>query len=166
MHGGTVAAHSEGIGRGTELAVTLPLQQELAALTHTGGPRRGPDRRRRILVIEDNRDSAESLQMLFEATGYEVRLAHTGTDGVRAASEWRPDAVVCDIGLPGMDGFTVARQLRANSGTAGVRLIAVTGYGREEDVEKARAAGFDDHLVKPVDPEKLLEKLEPVETRP
>ncbi len=159
LHGGSVAARSEGLGRGTEMIVSLPLEQELPALAPADRPRRGPGRHRRVLIIEDNRDSAESLRMLLEVSGYEVRIASTGTEGVRAATEWQPDTVVCDIGLPELDGFAVARQLRSNPATASVRLIAVTGYGREEDVAHARVAGFDDHLVKPADPEKLLEKL-------
>jgi PAS domain S-box-containing protein len=159
MHGGTVRASSGGMGTGTEMTVTLPLEREPAALSSAGGVPQGRSRRR-VLVVEDNRDAAESLQMLLEATGYEVRLAHTGSDGVKEAGAWRPDAVVCDIGLPGMDGFAVARQLRENPATAAIRLVAVTGYGRAEDVEKARRAGFDEHLVKPADPQKLLETIE------
>jgi PAS domain S-box-containing protein len=160
LHGGTVTARSEGLGRGTEMLVELPVEPEpqaLAPLAERGG---GAGRAIRVLVVEDNRDSAESLRLLLEATGHEVRLAHAGDEGVRAALEWRPDAVVCDIGLPGLDGFEVARRLRREPATAGARLIAVTGYGRVEDEEKAHAAGFDDHLVKPADPGRLLEKLE------
>jgi PAS domain S-box-containing protein len=160
LHGGSVTARSKGLGRGTEMIVYLPIEQESPAPAPSDGPRRGPGLRRRVLVIEDNCDSAESLQLLLEVSGYEVKLAHTGAEGIRAATEWRPDTVVCDIGLPEMDGFTVARVLRQQPSTAGIRLIAVTGYGRGEDVAKARTAGFDDHLVKPADPEKLLEKLE------
>jgi CheY-like chemotaxis protein len=115
---------------------------------------------RRVLIIEDNRDAAESLQLLLEVSGYEVRLAHTGSEGVQAATIWQPDAVICDIGLPELDGFAVARLLRANPATAGLRLIAVTGYGRTDDISAAYAAGFNDHLVKPTDPERLLEKLD------
>uniref|UniRef100_UPI003F714272 hybrid sensor histidine kinase/response regulator n=1 Tax=Gemmata sp. TaxID=1914242 RepID=UPI003F714272 len=160
LHRGSVAAHSAGTGKGTEMVVTLPLEQELAAPAAAGPPHPGAAHRHRVLVIEDNRDSAESLQMLLEATGYEVRVAFTGTDGVREATAWLPDAIVCDIGLPGMDGFAVARHLRGDPRTAAVRLVAVTGYGREEDVANARAAGFNDHLVKPADPEKLMAKLQ------
>jgi PAS domain S-box-containing protein len=159
LHGGTVAARSEGLGTGTEMVVVLPLEQEPPALARAPGAAARPAGRRRVLVVEDNRDSAESLGLLLRLSGYEVRLAYTGDDGVAAAHEWRPDAVVCDIGLPGMDGFAVARLLRKDPATAGARLIAVTGYGREEDAEKARSAGFDDHLVKPADPDRLLAKL-------
>jgi PAS domain S-box-containing protein len=160
LHGGAVAARSEGLGRGTEMLVELPVEPEPQALSPAAGRRAGAGRPMRVLVVEDSRDSAESLRLLLEATGHEVRLAHSGDEGVRAALEWHPDAVVCDIGLPGMDGFAVARQLRRHPATAGVMLVAVTGYGRAEDAEKARESGFDDHLVKPADPGRLLEKLE------
>ncbi|VTT97626.1 two-component hybrid sensor and regulator : Chemotaxis protein methyltransferase CheR OS=Polaromonas naphthalenivorans (strain CJ2) PE=4 SV=1: PAS_9: PAS_9: PAS: HisKA: HATPase_c: Response_reg [Gemmataceae bacterium] len=160
LHGGTVTAHSDGAGKGTEMVVTLPLESDQAHPATEAPPRPGAGGRHRVLIIEDNRDSAESLQMLLEASGYEVRLALTGPDGVREAAAWFPDAIVCDIGLPGMDGFAVARHLRGDPRTAAVRLVAVSGYGREEDVANARAAGFDDHLVKPADPEKLMAKLQ------
>jgi PAS domain S-box-containing protein len=160
LHGGSVAAHSDGPGKGTEMVVTLPLESDRAHPATEDPPRPGAGGRHRVLIIEDNRDSAESLQMLLEASGYEVRLALTGPDGVREAAAWVPDAVVCDIGLPGMDGFAVARHLRGDPRTAAVRLVAVSGYGREEDVASARAAGFDEHLVKPADPEKLMAKLQ------
>ena len=118
-------------------------------------------RRARILVVEDNEDAAESLRMLMELCGYEVTLAHSGPEGVRAALEKRPDIVVCDIGLPGMDGFAVAGTLRRHAETSHARLIAVTGYGEEADRRRALDAGFDVHLVKPVNPEKLLAMLDP-----
>lgn len=160
LHGGQVWARSEGLGQGTEMVVELPLEQELPALAPASGPLRRPGGRHRILVIEDNNDAAESLRLLLDVSGYDVKLAHTGPDGVHAALDWRPDVVICDIGLPGMDGFAVARQLRQNSTIQHVRLIAVTGYGREEDAIKAKAAGFDDYLIKPADPERLLSKLD------
>jgi CheY-like chemotaxis protein len=105
-----------------------------------------------VLVVEDHLDAAESLRILLEMTGYEVRVAHTGPDGLTAAETYRPDVVVCDIGLPGMDGYRVARALRENPATAAARLIALTGYGQEEDRRRAREAGFDEHLTKPADP--------------
>lgn len=159
LHGGSVTARSEGLGRGTEMTVSLPLEQEPPALAPAARPQRSPGPGRRVLVIEDNRDSAESLRMLLEVSGHEVRVAYTGKEGICSAADWRPHAVVCDIGLPEMDGFAVARHLRDEPAMAGVRLIAVTGYGREEEVAKAREAGFDFHLIKPADPEALLEKL-------
>ena len=113
-----------------------------------------------VLVVEDNRDAAESLRRLLQLAGYEVSLAHTGADGVRSAKLLHPDVVLCDIGLPDSNGFVVAAALRKDPETATARLIAVTAYGADEDRRRAKAVGFDLHLVKPVDPEVLLDKLE------
>jgi CheY-like chemotaxis protein len=117
-------------------------------------------RRLKILVVEDNRDAAESLRRLLYLAGYQVTLAYTGHDGLRAAKRFRPDVILCDIGLPDSNGFVVAGALRSDPETATARLIAVTAYGADEDRRRARAVGFDLHLVKPVDPEVLLQKLE------
>ncbi len=156
LHGGTVEAQSPGKDRGTTLTVRLPRQAggpEAAAPTP---PAEAPGRRPRVLVIEDNKDAGESLRMLLELLGHEARVAVTGAAGVEEARRWRPEVVVCDLGLPGMDGFKVAQALRQAPETARVRLIALTGYGQEEDQRKALAAGFDAYLVKPADTEKLL----------
>jgi CheY-like chemotaxis protein len=110
---------------------------------------------KRILVIEDNRDSADILRLLLECYGYQVAVAYTGPDGVKAAEQYQPDMVLCDIGLPGLDGYGVARQLRDNPATAHAVLIAVTAYGRDEDRHRSYEAGFEHHLVKPVDPDVL-----------
>jgi CheY-like chemotaxis protein len=114
----------------------------------------------RVLVVEDNRDSAESLRVLLYHSGYDVAVAYTGQDGLRAARRMKPDVVLCDIGLPDSNGFVVASALREDPQTCGARLIAVTAYGQDEDRRRAREAGFDLHLVKPVDPEVLLLRLE------
>jgi CheY-like chemotaxis protein len=135
-------------------------QAEPRALTmehFTGAPAK---RALKVLVVEDNRDAAESLRRLLYLSGYEVSLAFSGQDGLRAAKVLRPDVILCDIGLPDSNGFVVAGALRNDPDTADVRLIAVTAYGADEDRRRARAVGFDLHLVKPVDPEVLLEKLE------
>ena len=110
---------------------------------------------KRILVIEDNRDSADSLCLLLECYGHEVAVAYSGHDGVQAAEQYQPDVVLCDIGLPGLDGYGVARKLRDNPTTAKARLIAVTAYGQDEDRRRSHEAGFEQHLVKPVDPDAL-----------
>jgi len=112
-------------------------------------------KRLRVLVVEDNLDSAESLRMLLEACGYEVTLASTGPEGLEAARALKPDVVLCDIGLPGLDGYGVARTLRDNPTTAKARLIAVTAYGQDEDRRRSHEAVFEQHLVKPVDPDAL-----------
>jgi CheY-like chemotaxis protein len=116
---------------------------------------RKADKLLRILVVEDNRDAADSLRLLLELYGYEVTVAYSGHDGVRTAEQCPPDVVLCDIGLPGLDGYEVARKLRDNPTTAKARLIAVTAYGQDEDRRRSHEAGFEQHLVKPVDPDAL-----------
>ena len=105
---------------------------------------------RRILVVDDNRDAADSLRLLLELSGHEVAVAYSGQDGVQTAEHYQPDVVLCDIGLPGLDGYEVARQLRDNPATATARLIAMTASGQDEDRRRSHAAGFEQHLVKPV----------------
>ena len=105
----------------------------------------------RVLVIEDNKDSADSLQMLLEICGCDVTVAYTGPDGLRAAQTTRPDLVLCDIGLPGMSGYDIARELSTARPGKEPLLVALTGYGRDEDRERAEASGFDRHFVKPMD---------------
>jgi CheY-like chemotaxis protein len=109
-----------------------------------------------VLIVEDNVDAADILRTLLEHHGYQVSVAHTGPAGVTAAKSERPDVVLCDIGLPGMDGYAVADALRQNPETGAARLIAVTGYGREADRQRALQSGFDLHLVKPVNAQQLL----------
>ena len=113
-------------------------------------------RPRRCLVIEDNPDAAETLGLLLELYGHEVRIAHDGQEGLEAARAFLPEVVLCDIGLPnGLDGYEVARRMRQDPTLRGMSLVALTGYGQEEDQRRAREAGFDVHLTKPADPEKL-----------
>jgi CheY-like chemotaxis protein len=115
--------------------------------------------RRRVVIVEDNRETAESMRLLLDLAGYEVRVAYNGPDGVRAVAEWGPHVVLCDIGLPGLDGYGVAVALRGQSETAKARLIALTAYGSDEARRRSREAGFEQHFVKPVDPDLLLELL-------
>jgi CheY-like chemotaxis protein len=110
----------------------------------------------RVVIVEDNRETADSLQMLLGLAGHEVRVAYTGPDGVLAAQDWPPEVVLCDIGLPGLDGYGVAVALRQHPATAGARLIAITAYGSDEARTRSREAGFERHFVKPVDPAELL----------
>jgi CheY-like chemotaxis protein len=112
----------------------------------------GAGRPVRVLVIEDHRDSAHSLRMLLEVLGHEVRVAYSGPEGVQVAAEWAPEAVVSDIGLPGLDGYGVAAALRQDPATARSLLIAISGYGRDEEVRRALDAGFHHYLVKPASP--------------
>jgi signal transduction histidine kinase len=166
LHGGAVEAHSGGPGRGSTFSFRLPLARREAA-----APARAPagqfGRRLRILIVEDNPDTATTMRLLLELMGYEVAVAATGHAGVEATLRTHPDVVLCDIGLPGgMDGYAVARSVRQNPATARTRLIAVTGYGREEDRRRSREAGFDLHLTKPVDPAELQRRLVPADSSP
>ena len=132
---------------------------EPPALSAADHPGERAARPAKVLVVEDNRDSAESLRRLLSLCGHEASVAFTGADGLRAARRLRPDVVLCDIGLPDTSGFAVASALRGDPATAGARLIAVTAYGRDEDRRRALAVGFDLHLAKPVDPDLLLQNL-------
>jgi CheY-like chemotaxis protein len=110
----------------------------------------------RVVIVEDNRPAADSMQSLLDLCGYDVRVAYTGPDGVHVAEEWPPDFVLCDIGLPGLDGYGVATALRHHPATIRTHLIAISAYGSEEARERSREAGFERHLTKPVDPDALL----------
>ena len=122
-------------------------------------------RRLRVLVAEDNKDAADTLRVLLEMGGHEVRLAHTGPSALQAARQEAPDALLCDIGLPGMSGYEVARALRADPRFAGVMMVAVTGYADPEHGAQAMAAGFDRHFSKTADPLRLLQELERLAAR-
>ena len=155
MHGGRVHAASAGLGAGTELTLQLPLERA-ARPASTSTERSAPDgARRHILVIEDNRDAAESLRLLLTLTGHRVELACSGPEGLEKARAIGPDLILCDIGLPGMDGYAVARALRLDPTQQAATLVALSGYAAPEDVAKAVAAGFDAHLAKPLSLEKL-----------
>jgi CheY-like chemotaxis protein len=116
-------------------------------------------RRTRVVIVEDNQAAADSLGLLLGLRGYEARVAYTGPEGVRLAQDWPPDIVLCDIGLPGLDGYGVATALRQHPAAAQARLIAVTAYGSEAARQRSQEVGFERHLVKPVDPGELLELL-------
>ncbi|HEY6324357.1 MAG TPA: ATP-binding protein [Thermoanaerobaculia bacterium] len=157
-HGGEVQASSDGEpGHGAEFKLLLPLDPAAAPSAPEGAEAAGgrlPAAReaRRVLVVEDHLDTSETLRDLLELSGFEVRIAGSGADGVAAARQFHPDVVLCDLGLPGMNGYEVASTLRRDPATAAARLIALTGYGSEEDRRRSHEAGFDVHLTKPVDP--------------
>jgi len=153
LHGGSVEAHSGGPGQGSEFVVRLPLPTRvppapLPAAPATGAPSAAG---RRILIVDDNQDSADSLATLLQMLGNVTATAYDGSAGLKLAQEMRPDLVLLDIGMPGLDGYEVARRLRQQPEFQNVTLCAMTGWGQEEDRRKSRAAGFDHHLVKPVD---------------
>jgi CheY-like chemotaxis protein len=158
MHGGRVAAFSAGVGQGSGFEVRVARAAEPEALPdmRTAPPSSG----HKVLLIEDNQDAREMLAVMLDAQDYRVTSAEDGYEGLRLAAETGPDVALIDIGLPGIDGYEVARRLRADPGTSKVRLIALTGYGQDADQQRALDAGFDAHLVKPVDMDHLLEVLE------
>jgi signal transduction histidine kinase len=162
MHGGRVAAHSEGPGKGTEFVVRLPRLASAPApdnLPHASSPR-GPHRR--ILVVDDNRDAAESMAMMLEIIGHETSMAHDGHQALEVAEAFRPDTILLDIGMPGMNGYETCRRLRETPRGRDMVVVALTGWGQDEDRERSREAGFDHHLTKPVE----LATLQALLTRP
>jgi signal transduction histidine kinase len=161
MHGGSVAAYSGGAGNGSEFVVRLPLASETNAGPGAEADGAAATRtvERRVLVVDDNVDAAESLAMWLRLLRHDVRTVHDGPAALEAVKEYQPEVVLLDIGLPGMDGYAVAQRLRLMPGGKAVRLIAVSGYGQEEDRRRAREAGFDRHLTKPVDPDSLSQFL-------
>lgn len=158
MHGGSVEAHSEGLGHGTEFVVRLPLASALPERTSAGehqGASPPQPRRLRVLVADDNLDAASTLAELLMQLGHEVRTAHNGAQAVTLAATTNPDVALLDLGMPELRGDEAGRRIRAQPGGDRVMLIAVTGWGQDEDRERSHAAGFDYHLVKPVDPAAL-----------
>jgi PAS domain S-box-containing protein len=162
LHGGTVAAHSEGAGRGTELLVRLPMAAAAgtarAPAVADAVPEAVPASRPityRILVADDNRDAAESMGMLLRLMGNEVRTVYDGVKAVEEAAAFRPDVILLDIGMPKLNGYDAAKQIREQRWSEGTMLVALTGWGQEEDKRKASEAGFDRHFTKPLDPAEL-----------
>jgi PAS domain S-box-containing protein len=157
MHAGTIKAASDGSSRGATFTIRLP---RIAPPEASEQPLRpGSPRKRRVLIVDDNVDAADSLAMLLRLDGHEAEAAYSASTALEAVERLRPEIVLLDVGLPQIDGYEVARQLRARNSVPGIRLIALTGYGREEDRERARAAGFDDHLLKPADMDTLQQLL-------
>jgi CheY-like chemotaxis protein len=169
MHGGTIEVHSEGLGRGSEFVVRLPV---LPAKTES--PAKEPVReqepataaRRRILIVDDNPDGAESLATLLALRGHETRTARDGLEALDVAERFRPDAMLLDIGLPKLNGYEVCRRIRQEAWGRDLLMVAVTGWGQDEDRDRSLDAGFDTHLVKPVDSRVLTELLASLRARP
>jgi two-component system CheB/CheR fusion protein len=150
LHGGSIRANSEGVGRGAELTIRLPRAPAPAGVdARPTQASRSIQTKRRVLVIEDNIDTGDTLKELMELHGWEVRVARDGREGVRAARSFLPDIVLCDIGLPKLNGYEVARSLRADDATRDTALVAMTGYALPDDGRRVFEAGFDHHLVKP-----------------
>jgi PAS domain S-box-containing protein len=151
MHGGAIEAKSGGLGLGSEFIVRLPLGMPAAEPAAVERPPRTTARGRRVLIVDDNLDAAESLRLILESQGHTVRAVSDGRAALEATERFRPDVVLLDIGLPQMDGYEVARRIRAMPQGQEILLCAITGWGQEEDKRRAREAGFDEHMTKPVD---------------
>jgi len=157
LHGGTITATSAGLGQGAEFLVRLPLALEDAVAPRSGENTTGG--RRRVLIIEDNIDAADSLRDALAFGEHQVEVAYNGPQGIAKAREFLPEVVLCDIGLPGMDGYEVARAFQTEDALKGAFLVALSGYALPEDLERAQAAGFKRHLAKPPRLERLMEIL-------
>jgi PAS domain S-box-containing protein len=156
LHGGTLAAASEGLGKGSEFTLRLPLATKTATEpSHISNDTEVPSSPRRVLVVDDNVDAADSLSFVLELQGHEARVTYDAESALAAAAAFEPEVVLLDIGLPDVDGYETARRIRALRGGERMRLIAVTGWGQEEDKQRAREAGFDAHVTKPVKAEQL-----------
>jgi signal transduction histidine kinase/CheY-like chemotaxis protein len=160
LHGGGIRAHSSGLGQGSCFRIELPAIEAPAPKAPVREPERSHERGARVLVVDDNRDAAETLGELLSMSGYRVALAHDGESAVHAALEQAPDVVLLDIGLPDIDGYEACRRIRALAGERPPVLVAVTGWGQESDRDSARRAGFDAHVTKPVEPDALIALLE------
>ena len=159
LHGGRIQAQSPGLGQGSTFVIYLPLLEEAKPANPIATSRDSPTVAQRILVIDDDADAALTLSLFLKLKGHEVHRRHSGQEGIQAAEEVRPTIILCDISMPGMDGYQTARLIRKQPWGSAVLLIAVTGYGQPEDKQRSQEAGFDAHLVKPVDLETLLERL-------
>lgn len=164
LHGGRVEARSDGLGKGSEFLVHLPLRTEETRITVTADVKQ-ISRTWRVLLVEDNVDAALSLRDVIQLDGHVVEVAHSGAEGLQKAREFRPHLVLCDIGLPNVDGYELARTLRVDASLREAFLVALTGYASEEDRRRASEAGFDRHIAKPVSPEQLALLLQELSAR-
>jgi CheY-like chemotaxis protein len=167
LHGGSIIAYSEGVGKGSRFTISLPhlIEQGGASGTeHSPALGAPPDEALKVMVVDDNADAAQMLAMLVEAMGHKVVVEHSSKKALERAMVEMPVVCLVDIGLPDMDGNELARHLRAQPETAGTILVAVTGYGQEQDRSNAVGAGFDYHFVKPVDSKKLAALLAEIAT--
>jgi PAS domain S-box-containing protein len=161
LHGGTIEARSEGPGRGSEFIVRLPVFKSLAPLSDIRQAATGADalRRHRILIVDDDKDTADTLEVMLTLSNYEVRVTYSGQEALSVARDFKPDMALLDLGMPGLDGCGVARALRQEPWASDLRLIALTGWGQPDDQRRATDAGFDEQLLKPIDPDKLQQLL-------
>lgn len=160
MHGGSISASSEGPGMGATFTVQLPLASAPETLDAEDGSETQPGHRRRVLLVDDNRDAADSMSILLEMSGHDVTTAYDGMEAIHAAARVRPDIALIDLAMPGMDGFAVIHTLRGMPALTNTRYVALTGFGQASDREQTRAAGFDVHLVKPIELDALLKVID------
>jgi signal transduction histidine kinase/CheY-like chemotaxis protein len=162
LHGGTVECSSAGPGKGSTFTVRLPIAHARAGRPEAGRePAPGPtDRKKRVLVVDDLPDGADSMAMMLRLSGHAVRVAYDGETALAAAAAWRPSVVLLDIGMPGMSGYEVCQQLRETPWGRDLKIVALTGWSQDDDRRRSRDAGFDHHLIKPVEPRALHELLE------
>jgi CheY-like chemotaxis protein len=154
LHGGRIEARSAGIGRGSEFTVYLPLSVAVTPIAPATAKTAVPAiPNRRILIADDNRDAADSLSLLLALDGHEIRTVHDGAAAVAEAERFRPEFALLDIGMPKLTGYEVAQRLRAEPWGQTCVLVAITGWGQEQDRRRSREAGFDHHLTKPIDPD-------------
>jgi PAS domain S-box-containing protein len=155
LHGGTIEARSEGLGHGSEFVVRVPLVPRMPETAHARGDRTAEPLRRRVLVVDDNADAAATLRMMLELNGHDARAVFGGEAALETLTEFDAEVVLLDLGMPLMDGFETARRIRALPGGREIVLVALTGWGQDEDRRRTAEAGFDEHLTKPVDMERL-----------
>ena len=157
MHGGAVIARSAGAGQGSTFIIRLPLIERPSA--SAGEPESATSVRQRILIVDDNADAADSLALLLQLDGHDTHAVYSSGEALQVAESFHPDVILLDIGLPEMNGYEVARRIRSVPRLKHTRLIALTGYGQADDQARARAAGFDEHLMKPVESDALKRAL-------
>jgi CheY-like chemotaxis protein len=168
LHGGTVEVASAGIGHGSEFIIRLPSGLRFAdaeQMRAAPGNSTLKPARRNVLVADDNKDAADTLGLLLEMSGYAVTVAHSGAEALEELRQNLPDAAILDIGMPDLSGYEVARRFRESSSRRDIFLLAVTGWGQQDDIARAKAAGFDEHLTKPVDPDRVEQMLRDYLTR-
>ena len=164
MHGGKIEVRSGGLGRGSEFRVHLPVAsvaEEKAPDSPQEAETPAAGRRRRILVVDDNRDAANALQMFLKILKHDTRVAFSGQQAIDVAEDFHPDMILMDIGMPEMDGFEAARRMRERPWSANTQMVALTGWGQDEDRRRSRESGFDHHFTKPLNTDALLSLLEP-----